>query len=213
MKHVTKLMAVFIYIFIMSFFLDFKLSQLLDPGQVCLVLIGMTLLFIPGYKRGESRNTYADQLARCALYAGYLQTFILLFIALSAKMTKDNLTEEIAVNCRPILYGLCLWVIFSNDAETKRPLHPEQPENTLSETSPAGREPMTATEAAAAYRQLGLTNRETELAIQIARGLSNSEIAAELNISEATVKKHISNIFEKLEINRREQIKEKIKSP
>ena len=72
---------------------------------------------------------------------------------------------------------------------------------------------MTATEAYAAYRQLGLTNREAELAIQIARGLSNGEIAAELNISETTVKKHVSNIFDKLEINRREQIQEKIKSP
>ena len=212
MKHITKLAAVFIYIFIMSLFLNFNLSQLLDFKQVCLVLIGMVLLFMPGYRRGESRNTYVNLLSRCALYASYIQTFILLFISLSTKMTRENLTEEIAGNCRPVLYGICLWVIFSNDAETKDSLHAKQPENTLSKVPSADREPMTATEAYAAYRQLGLTNREAELAIQIARGLSNGEIAAELNISETTVKTHVSNIFDKLEINRREQIHEKIKS-
>lgn len=213
MKHITKLVAVFVYIFIMSLFLDFKLSRLIDFKQLCLVLIGMVLLFMPGYRRGENRNTYVNQLARCSLYASYIQTFILLFISLSTKMTKENLTEEIAGNCRPVLYGICLWVIFSNDTEKKVSLSPEQSENSLSKDSSSDREPMTATEAYAAYRQLGLTNREAELAIQIARGLSNGEIAAELNISETTVKKHISNIFDKLEINRREQIQEKIKSP
>ncbi|MBD5457748.1 MAG: response regulator transcription factor [Lachnospiraceae bacterium] len=69
---------------------------------------------------------------------------------------------------------------------------------------------MTASETYEAYRKLGLTNREAELALLIEQGFSNAEIAAELNISETTVKKHISNIFEKLEINKREQIKEKI---
>ena len=69
---------------------------------------------------------------------------------------------------------------------------------------------MTATETFEAYRKLGLTNREAELSILIEQGFRNAEIAAELNISETTVKKHIANIFEKLEVSKREQIKEKL---
>ncbi|MDE7341765.1 MAG: LuxR C-terminal-related transcriptional regulator [Lachnospiraceae bacterium] len=69
---------------------------------------------------------------------------------------------------------------------------------------------MTATETFEAYRRLGLTNREAELSILIEQGFRNAEIAAELNISETTVKKHIANIFEKLEVNKREQIREKL---
>ena len=52
---------------------------------------------------------------------------------------------------------------------------------------------------------------EAELALLIEQGKSNGEIAAELNISETTVKKHISNIFDKLEVCRREQIREKLR--
>ncbi|HEY0695680.1 MAG TPA: response regulator transcription factor [Kribbella sp.] len=44
----------------------------------------------------------------------------------------------------------------------------------------------------------GLTSRETEVLRLIARGLSNTEIATTLFISEATVKTHINNTFAKI---------------
>ena len=49
----------------------------------------------------------------------------------------------------------------------------------------------------------GLTRREREIASEVARGLSNKEIAALLGITERTVKAHLSNIFDKLGINDR----------
>jgi DNA-binding NarL/FixJ family response regulator len=48
-----------------------------------------------------------------------------------------------------------------------------------------------------------LTDRETEIMRQIARGLSNAEIADELFISEATVKSHINRVFAKLHLRDR----------
>jgi len=48
-----------------------------------------------------------------------------------------------------------------------------------------------------------LTAREREVLGCIAKGMSNKEIAAELYISDKTVKNHLSNIFEKLHINDR----------
>jgi DNA-binding NarL/FixJ family response regulator len=48
-----------------------------------------------------------------------------------------------------------------------------------------------------------LTDRETEIMLQIARGLSNAEIADELFISEATVKSHINRVFAKLHLRDR----------
>ena len=48
-----------------------------------------------------------------------------------------------------------------------------------------------------------LTNRESEVLAQLALGLRNQDIARALNISLATVKRHIQNIYSKLHINSR----------
>lgn len=50
-----------------------------------------------------------------------------------------------------------------------------------------------------------LTKREMEVLIQVANGLFNKEIANSLEISERTVKNHISNIFKKIDVNDRTQ--------
>lgn len=50
-----------------------------------------------------------------------------------------------------------------------------------------------------------LTKRELEVLIQVANGMFNKEIAINLDISERTVKNHISNIFKKIEVNDRTQ--------
>jgi NarL family two-component system response regulator LiaR len=50
-----------------------------------------------------------------------------------------------------------------------------------------------------------LTERELEVLRQVAKGLSNDEIARHLSISEATVRTHVSNILAKLSLDSRTQ--------
>ena len=50
-----------------------------------------------------------------------------------------------------------------------------------------------------------LTRRELEVLILVANGMFNKEIAIKLNISERTVKNHISNIFKKIDVADRTQ--------
>ena len=50
-----------------------------------------------------------------------------------------------------------------------------------------------------------LTSRELEVLIQVANGMFNKEIATSLNISERTVKNHVSNIFKKIDVSDRTQ--------
>jgi DNA-binding NarL/FixJ family response regulator len=50
-----------------------------------------------------------------------------------------------------------------------------------------------------------LTDREREVLVLIAHGLSNGEIAAELFLSEGTVKTHVKRIFAKLAVRDRAQ--------
>ena len=58
--------------------------------------------------------------------------------------------------------------------------------------------PGTGNETALENNQL--TERELEILALVAKGLSNKEIGAKLNISPATVARHLVNVFEKLHV-------------
>ena len=57
----------------------------------------------------------------------------------------------------------------------------------------------------ARQQTLGITPRELEILTLVGRGLSNREIAAQLFVSENTVKTHCARAFDKLGAARRTQ--------
>ena len=57
-----------------------------------------------------------------------------------------------------------------------------------------------------------LTSRELEIIALIERGLSNKEVARALYIQLATVKNHVHNILEKLQVGRREDAVEVVRA-
>jgi two-component system, NarL family, response regulator LiaR len=59
--------------------------------------------------------------------------------------------------------------------------------------------------------RLGLSKRELEILALLTEGHSNQEIAAKLFVSLSTVKTHIQNLYEKLEVKRRTQAADKAK--
>jgi DNA-binding NarL/FixJ family response regulator len=49
----------------------------------------------------------------------------------------------------------------------------------------------------------GLSRRELEVLVMVARGMSNQQIAISLHLSEATVKRHLANIYPKIGVSSR----------
>lgn len=68
--------------------------------------------------------------------------------------------------------------------------------------SPAANKPDGNPEAQAV---LGISARELEVLDLLAAGLSNKEIARQLNVSPNTIKTHVARLLEKLEADRRTQ--------
>lgn len=203
-KIVKKCGAVACYLFLMSLFFEFQIGKLFDLKQLLILILGTLLLFLPSLGEKETPETGGQKLRRiasCVLWASFLESFLLCLMAMEHMDSVEEVMPELALCLRPILYGACIWSVFSG--ETK------QRENPKEEKSGGFRE-ITASESYARFQQMGLTRRECEIAILVCQGMSNGEIAESLCISEATVKKHISNIFEKLDCGRREQIRQRL---
>lgn len=161
--------------------------QLLDLKEMLVVFAGialMTFFVRPGKKE------FFHALSMNCLASGILCTLIIILSAdkFSALSDSDSRTFAfLATRCRPFFYGVILHFVFA-DAE-KEEAAPE-------EKIPAEKEI--------------LTRREKQVAKMASAGLTNKEIADELFISEMTVKTHLANIYEKLGINSRHDLKEKI---
>jgi non-specific serine/threonine protein kinase len=75
-------------------------------------------------------------------------------------------------------------------------------------------EPITATTSTSLSdkpQMFGLTPRSREVALLVAEGLSNREIAEKLVLGERTVESHVSNIFNKLGFTRRAEVRRWVK--
>jgi DNA-binding CsgD family transcriptional regulator len=57
--------------------------------------------------------------------------------------------------------------------------------------------------AISTFRKLGLSRREADVLLCIARGQSNTEIGLSLRMSPLTAKKHLEHIFKKLHVKTR----------
>ena len=103
---------------------------------------------------------------------------------------------EIALGMRPLFYGFICYAVLRDGEGRRGDEAPREEGETLKEA-----------EAVPKHDFSSLTRQEKCVAELIARGLTNREIGEELCISETTVKKHVSNIFEKLGISSRRELR------
>lgn len=206
-ERIYRIAAVLCYIVVLAYLNGFSLEAMLDVRGIGAVLLGTLLFSLPVlYESRGAHKVSADIWNRVAyngLMSGYLSAILFLLAHLSAPMEgivrgDTDIMRLFGADLRPVLYGLCIYTAFHHAQETRS--GGEEPASDGQTCGPAN------DELYLYYQRAGLTNRETELAILAYRGYSNREIAEECYISEATVKKHMTHIFEKLGISGREEL-------
>ena len=195
-----------LYLLLLSLITEFEIKKLFDLQSFLALMAGSVLLTLPFCRRDMAKEELLSVFANKAIDAGLIQVFLLVFIRLSDAREYSGLLPDLAMCFRPMLYAFCIRVILEREsaADVRADGNRDESDGAgqRAEATAATADALTAADCLTA----GLTNRETEIAMLICRRYSNREIAQELVISETTVKKHVSNIFEKTGIRRRVEL-------
>lgn len=203
----TRLCAILFYIYLLLYAFHFRFFLLWDAKSLFLVCAGTLLLSSAGWRRTMKRRQFIETCAGCSMQAACMTAFVELFVRLSTPPPSlEQVVPTLALCCRPLLYGYLIHLVLQPDNRTAQA--PVQ--NILAESAQTTGSPdipsLSGQTLELALRQ-AFSDKETEITLLVREGLTNKEIAERLFISDTTVKKHISNIFEKLQLTNREQLK------
>ena len=203
-KMVKNLMAIIAYMILLCVLLKADIVLIFSPKHIGMFLLGEILLCIPYFEKGIGRTELKSIFKRNAVMAGCLETFMLLYVSLMQKgIELEGVLPALALDLRPLFYGFVCCMALREEPEILE----------TKEKGALGGKEKSVPEAEEETRKKGeldfskLTRQEKTVAELAGRGLSNREIGEELCISETTVKKHLSNIFEKLEISSRKELR------
>lgn len=190
-----RLVAVGLYIIMLAALMKWNLLLLFDMQMVFFVLAGAAIYVLIDCRENATFENAAES-AREAIYpAGMLCSILLIFYQCYETGKAGFSCSELALNLRPVFYSALLAFVLDKKDKVivSDEEHPDSEVNMEHKI----------------YFQLkdkGLTERETEVTKLMTKGLSNYEIGEELYITEATVKKHVTHIYEKLGVTGRREL-------
>ena len=163
--------------------------------DLILFCAGVLIIFLMKLS-AQDKTKLLEKTASSALIAGSLVTVIKLLVLVSSFEHMDLPATEIPlpqflikifVNLRPLLFGIFIRLVLMPFEKRSMPADANTPA------------PLSPTAGL-------LSRRELEVAKLAAKGWTNMQIADQLFISVATVKRHLATIFEKLNINSRREL-------
>ena len=189
---VKKLGAIVLYLILLCLLLGREAVQLFSLPLIGLAVFGGVLLTLPNIEKNLKLQNLKEIFGKNTLMAGYLEAFMFLFVRLRQfDASWEELLPLMALDMRPVFYGFVLYVLCSDSKEKS------DTDNISAMMAEEKKQPDFSC----------LTRREKQVAELLQKGLSNREIGEELYISETTVKRHVSNILEKLGLESRKDLR------
>lgn len=135
-KFIVKFATVILYVLMVAYLSGFKIGLLLDWKALAAVFSGSLLFSIPAVFNTDSRSSWRDTVCKNIVAAGYIATFLFLFARLNQPKGYENLLADIALNCRPLLYSLILYILL----KPEKPSEEDELAGDLTEKSESTRE-------------------------------------------------------------------------
>lgn len=136
------------------------------------------------------------------VYVVLLTLLLLSMVRISAFETADSSAGWSAV-VGALLIGIPWVIVLKLYIRVKESVAPAEEHKNLIESHEVFEHMM---------HECGLTNREAEVAWLLYRGYTNRQIGEELFIAETTVKKHVSHVYEKMQVSGRKEFRAKVSS-
>lgn len=191
MKFIFRLSTMLLYLLGIYIVLGSNTKYFVSTTDILQLFIGTLIFYCVLYVDRHKNITIRERLIKAIFWSGFFVSIIKLlslfdhsYIHINAD-SNTGLVFLILSNCRPVLYAISIIILlYQNETKNDNAKYSSKLES-LDQ----------------------LSNRENEIVELIVLGKTNNEIADTLCISPFTVKKHVYNIFSKLNISQRSEIK------
>lgn len=204
-KQLSKILGLFSYLVMLGLLFDFNWMLIFSPKPFFSVILGMLILTASQYKKEYNREDIAVSLRWNLIFSSFLTTLISILSLIPSKGLSDIVGWGIIESLLPMLYGSIIYLVLNillGDSD-KKIINKYQVDSVLN-----FHDLMSPAFSQKVFVRYKLTNRECHVALKLLENIPNKEIAAQLYISEATVKKHIQNIYKKFGATDRNSFKE-----
>lgn len=195
-RHYYLLLGIMLYILMLSLLLDFNWAKMLRPIPLMAVLLGMSILTLSQYKRGIKIDSFLYIARWNAFFSGLITSLLSLLTVITSERGLLNVML-MAEKLIPLIYGSIFYLILDlilMYIDNSKVHTTEIKEDVL----------LNLHRANEVLMNNGFSVRECHVASKLLEGATNKEIAKQLFISEATVKKHIQNMFKKCDATDRQ---------
>lgn len=217
---IFRVLVFFIIVAIIVIVFGKDVSHIIVIEEFLVVLLGSFLLSIFPMLELLKKKTdtafcgFFTSFSKNALLSGF---FISIVFILSDINSKEVLQDERGIvyallflnNTRPILYGFIFFLMFSSGCNIGRKIAIAE-EAQMDNEGKISKGDKTSSVTAPDSLEFLLSRRELEVARLVAKGLTNAQIADELYISVATVKRHLATIFQKTDCLSRHELGKKV---